>query len=151
MEGRLGKLLARQKDLEREIDGLKGKIASRDSSSLIDSAVEVGGIKIIATAVPAPDAKSLRDAGDRLRDKLGSGVICLGNAADGKALLLCMVTKDLVGRYHAGNIIKEIAPLVGGKGGGRPDMAQAGGSKPEGLNEAFRAFKKIIETSEKNT
>jgi alanyl-tRNA synthetase len=87
--------------------------------------------------VEAADVKTLRDFGDKLRDRLSSGIILLGSRADGKAMLLCLVTKDLTGRYHAGNIIKEIAPIVGGSGGGRPDMAQAGGQKPEHLEEAI--------------
>ncbi|HOG13221.1 MAG TPA: DHHA1 domain-containing protein, partial [Smithellaceae bacterium] len=86
----------------------------------------------------------LRDFGDKLRDRLASGVILLGSKAEGKALLLCMVTKDIAGKYHAGNIIKELAPLVGGKGGGRPDMAQAGGTKPENLDQVFPALEKLL-------
>jgi alanyl-tRNA synthetase len=73
-----------------------------------------------------------------------SGIILLGSKADDKALLLCMVTKDLAGKYHAGNIIKELAPLVGGKGGGRPDMAQAGGAQPENLGKIFPELEKLL-------
>lgn len=82
-------------------------------------------MKVLATEVSISDAKTLRDFGDKLRDKLETGIILLAAKADDKALLLCMVTKDLAGKFHAGNIIKELAPIVGGKGGGRPDMAQA--------------------------
>ena len=87
---------------------------------------------------------TLRDFGDKLRDKVASGVILLGAKAGDKAMLLCMVTKDLTGRFSAGNIIKEIAPLIGGSGGGRPDMAQAGGTKPENLAQAISALEKIV-------
>ena len=105
---------------------------------------EIGGVKVLATEVSITDAKTLRDFGDKLRDKMESGVILLGSKADDKALLLCMVTKDLAGKYHAGNIIKELAPLVGGKGGGRPDMAQAGGTQPENLSKVFPALEKLM-------
>jgi alanyl-tRNA synthetase len=94
--------------------------------------------------VEAPDVKTLRDFGDKLRDKLASGVILLGARVEGKAMLLCMVTKDLTGRYHAGNIIKAVAPLVGGSGGGRPDMAQAGGPQPENLERALAKLEELI-------
>ena len=92
----------------------------------------------------AADAKTLRDFGDKLRDRIRSGIILLGSKADGKAMLLCIVTKDLTGRYHAGNMIKEIAPLVGGSGGGRPDMAQAGGQKPENLEQAIDKLPELL-------
>jgi len=88
--------------------------------------------------------KALRDFGDKLRDKLHSGVILLGSEVEGKAMLLCMVTKDLAGRYHAGNIIKAVAPVVGGSGGGRPDMAQAGGPNPENLGQALAKLEELI-------
>jgi alanyl-tRNA synthetase len=94
--------------------------------------------------VDAADVKTLRDFGDKVRDKIQSGVILLGSRANDKAMLLCLVTKDLTDRYHAGNIIKDIAPTVGGSGGGRPDMAQAGGSKPENLKQAIERLKDLI-------
>ncbi len=82
--------------------------------------------------------------GDKLRDKMESGIIFLGSKASEKALLLCIVTKDLAKKYHAGSIIKELAPLVGGSGGGRPDMAQAGGTQPENLGKVFPALGKLL-------
>jgi alanyl-tRNA synthetase len=94
--------------------------------------------------VSIADAKTLRDFGDKLRDKMESGIILLGSKAGEKALLLCMVTMDLAGKYHAGNIIKELAPLVGGSGGGRPDMAQAGGARPDNLSTVFPALEKLL-------
>ena len=84
--------------------------------------------------------------GDKIRDKLGSGIVVLGGEYQGKAALLAMVSKDLTGTYRAGNIIKEVAALVGGKGGGRPDMAQAGGPNPDKLNDALSAVYGIIES-----
>jgi alanyl-tRNA synthetase len=141
---RMEKLLNHQKEMEREIEKLKGKLASRDSSDLMEKAKEIGGIKVLATAVDVPDVKTLRDFGDKVRDRIKSGIIFLGSRVDKKVMLLCMVTEDLAGRYHAGNIIKEIAPIVGGSGGGRPDMAQAGGSQPENLSEALKKLEDIL-------
>jgi len=132
------------KELEKEIEALKGKMAAKDSGDLLGQAKEIGGVKVLATEVGITDVKTLRDFGDKLRDKLGSGVILLGSKAGEKVMLLCMVTKDLAGKYHAGNIIKELAPLVGGSGGGRPDMAQAGGSQPENLSKVFPALEKLL-------
>jgi alanyl-tRNA synthetase len=141
---RVEKLLQNQRELEKEIEALKGKLASRDSADLLDKVKEIGGVKILATIVDAPDVKSLRDFGDKVRDKLKSGVILLGSKVEGKAMLLCMVTKDLTDKYNAGSIVKEVAPIVGGKGGGRPDMAQAGGPNPEKLEEALRKLEEIV-------
>lgn len=141
---RMDRTLRYQKELEREIDALKGKLAARDSSDLLDRFREIKGVATLATVVDAPDAKTLRDFGDKLRDRVPSGIILLGSKAAGKAMLLCIVTKDLAGRYHAGNLIKEIAPLVGGSGGGRPDMAQAGGTKPENLEAALGKLEALL-------
>jgi alanyl-tRNA synthetase len=88
--------------------------------------------------------KTLRDFGDKVRDKLGSGIVLLGSRVGDKAMLLCMVTKDLAGKYHAGNIIKELAPVVGGSGGGRPDMAQAGGPQPENIARALEKVEGLL-------
>ena len=141
---RIEKLLKNQKDLEREIDSLKGKLAAKDSSALLEKVREIKGIKMLATLVDAPDGRALRDFGDKLRDKLSSGIILLGSRAEDKAMLLCIVTKDLTDRYNAGKIIGEIAPIIGGKGGGRPDMAQAGGPAIEKLEEALSALEGIL-------
>jgi len=141
---RVDKLLKSQKELEREIDTLKGKLAAKDSSDLLDGVKEIKGVKLLATLVDAPDVRTLRDFGDKVRDKLSSGIILLGSRVGDKATLLCMVTKDLTDRYNAGKIVGEIAPIVGGKGGGRPDMAQAGGPQPEKLEEALAKVKEIL-------
>ena len=141
---RVEKLLKHQRDLEKEIEALKGKLAAKDSSDLLDRATDIKGIRVLAAVVDAADAKTLRDLGDKLRDRLRSGIILLGSKGDGKAMLLCLVTADLTDRYHAGKIIKEIAPLVGGSGGGRPDMAQAGGPHPEKLEQAVAKIGDII-------
>ncbi|MBW2557624.1 MAG: alanine--tRNA ligase [Deltaproteobacteria bacterium] len=141
---RLEKLLKTQKDLEREIDTLKGKLAAKDSSDLLDKIKEIKGVKLLASMVDVPDVRTLRDFGDKVRDRISSGVVLLGSKVGDKAMLLCMVTKDLTDRYNAGKIIGEIAPVVGGRGGGRPDMAQAGGSKPEKLGEALGRMEEIM-------
>ncbi|OQB51831.1 MAG: Alanine--tRNA ligase [Deltaproteobacteria bacterium ADurb.Bin151] len=141
---RTDKLQKQARELEKEIEALKGKLAARDSGDLMSRVKEIAGVKVLAAEVSIADAKTLRDFGDKLRDKLVSGVILLGSKADGKALLLCMVTKDLTGKFSAGNIVKELAPLVGGKGGGRPDMAQAGGTEPENLSKIFVELEKLL-------
>jgi alanyl-tRNA synthetase len=141
---RTEKLLKHTRELEKEIEALKGKLAAKDSGDLISRARDIGGVKVLTAEVSIADAKTLRDFGDKLRDKMESGIILLGSKAGEKALLLCMVTKDLAGKYHAGNIIKELAPLVGGSGGGRSDMAQAGGTQPENLGKAISALGKIL-------
>lgn len=141
---RTEKLLLRQRDLEKEIEALKAKVATKDSSDLLSNVREIKGVPILAALVEAADAKTLRDFGDKVRDRLPSGIILLGSETEGKAMLLCLVTKDLTARYHAGRIIKEIAPLVGGSGGGRPDMAQAGGSTPENLGQALAKLQEML-------
>ena len=141
---RVEKLLKHQRELEKEIEALRGKLAAKDTSDLIDQVKEIKGVRILSAVVDVSDAKTMRDLGDKLKDKMKSGIILLGSKAADKAMLLCMVTKDLTGRYHAGNIIKEIAPIVGGSGGGRPDMAQAGGPKPENLKQALDKLAEIL-------
>ena len=141
---RTEKLLRRERELEREIETLKGKLAAKDSGDLMGRVRQVKGVAVLAAVVEAADVKTLRDFGDKLRDRLRSGIILLGSRAEGKAMLLCLVTKDLAGRYHAGNIIKAVAPLVGGSGGGRPDMAQAGGPKPERLEQALEKLSDLL-------
>lgn len=141
---RIEKIQKHQKELEREIASLKSKLAAKDSVDLISKAKEIKGVNVLTAVVEAPDVKTLRDFGDKLRDKMHSGVILLGSEFEGKAMLLCMVTKDLASRYHAGNIIKAVAPVVGGSGGGRPDMAQAGGPHPENLEKALAKLEELI-------
>ncbi len=138
-------LQAQLKQAKSEIETLKAKLASGGGGrDLLSEAQEVAGIKVIAAQVEADTPKSLREAADNLRDRLGSGVAVLGAAAGGKAMLLALVTKDLVGRFHAGNLVKALAPLVGGGGGGRPDMAQAGGQNPDGLADALAKVPELV-------
>ena len=141
---RIEKIQKHQKELEKEIDSLNSRLATKDLSDLFKKVKEIKGIRVLATVVDAADVKTLRDFGDKLRDKIQSGIILIGSKAGDNAMLLCLVTKDLTDKYHAGNIIKEIAPIVGGSGGGRPDMAQAGGPKPEKLKQALKKLQEMI-------
>jgi len=141
---RVDKLLKRQKEFEREVEVLKGKLATKDSANLLDKIKEIKGVSLLVTMVDVPDVRTLRDFGDKVRDRIPSGVVLLGSKVGDKAMLLCMVTKDLTDRYNAGEIVREIAPIVRGSGGGRPDMAQAGGSKPEKLEEALGRMEEIL-------
>jgi alanyl-tRNA synthetase len=130
---------------EREIEQLKLKMAQTESASAADSAREVGGIRIVARRVSNLDANGMRQLADSLSRKLKSGVVVLGQATDGKASLVARVTDDLTGRLNAGQIIREIAGLIGGKGGGRADMATGGGNEPEKLDQALEASYETVE------
>jgi len=98
----------------------------------------------VALEMEADSPNELRESADKIKDKLGSGIILLGAGKEGRAMLICVVTKDLIARFKAGEIIKQLSGIVGGKGGGRPDMAQGGGSRPEGLKEALAALPDLI-------
>ncbi len=141
---RLERLLARQRELQREIEALQGRLNAAASGDLLSRAVEVAGIKLLATEVQVEDIKKLRDLSDTLKDRLGEGVMVLGAAIDGKANLLVVVSKGLTGRIKAGDLVKQLAPLVGGSGGGKPELAQAGGSQPEKLADALAAAATLI-------
>ncbi len=144
-EDKIRQLLERQKRLERELAALKSKLASGQGVDLADSAVEVAGIRVVAARVDGADAKSLREAVDALKAKLRSAVIVLGAPTeDGKVLLVAGVTSDLVGRAKAGELVGAVAAKVGGKGGGRPDFAQAGGTDPSQLDAALAAVPGIV-------
>ncbi len=131
------RLLSRQKELQREIETLQGRLNAANSSDLLAGAREVNGIRVLAVKVDAADPRALRDLADTLKDRLGSGILVLGSEIDGKAALLVAVSKELTGRHKAGDIIKKLAPTIGGSGGGKPELAQAGGSDPARLGEAL--------------
>jgi alanyl-tRNA synthetase len=141
---KIEKLLSAQKELEKEVSRLTTKLTLSDLDGIINKAQEVDGIKVVVSKVVLDSPKTLREMGDKIRDKLGRGIVVLGGEYQGKATLLVMVTKDLTDTYKAGNIIKEVSALVGGSGGGRPDMAQAGGPNPDKLNEALEAVYEIV-------
>ncbi len=137
-------LLARNKELEREVSQLTAKLSLSGIDAILAQAKEVAGIKVVAAQIPLDSAKTLRDIGDRMRDAIGSGVVVLAGELQGKAALLAIVTKELTNHCHAGRIIKEVATLVGGSGGGRPDMAQAGGTMPDKIPEALAAVYGVV-------
>jgi alanyl-tRNA synthetase len=138
-------LLEEKKALEKEIARLRSKLASGEGTDLASQAVEVKGAKVLATTVDGADAKSLREAMDKLKDRLKSAAIVLGSVSDGKVALIAGVTADLTGKVKAGELVNFVAQQVGGKGGGRPDMAQAGGTDPAKLGAALESVKPWVE------
>jgi alanyl-tRNA synthetase len=137
IEDKLVQLLARNRKLEKELEQLKAKLASAAGSDLAAKAVSVGEVKVLAAKLEGADPKSLRETLDQLKNKLGSGVILLATVSGDKVSLVAGVTKDLTAQLKAGELVKLAAERVGGKGGGRPDMAQAGGNNPAALPEAL--------------
>ncbi len=142
--GKLEKVLGQLREQERRIAELQGKLAGGATRDLLADARQVDGALVLATRVEGLDDKGLREMADRLRDRIKSGVVVLGATLGDRAVLLAAVTKDLTGRYHAGNIIKQLAPLVGGGGGGRPDFAQAGGKDPGRIDAALAAAYELL-------
>jgi len=130
-------LLEKSKSLEKQIAQLSDKLASAAGASLLDSIVEINGVKLLVANVEGTESKALRGMVDDLKNKIGSGVIALGVASGDKVSLIAGVTKDLTGKVKAGELVNHMAGQVGGKGGGRPDMAQAGGSEPQNLGAAL--------------
>ena len=142
---KLDKALAASKALEKELDKLKQRLASgAGGRDLMAEVVEVGGVRVLAAATEVDDAKVLRETGDQLRDKLGSGVVVLAGVGGDKVTLVAMVTKDLVGKLHAGKILGVAAEILGGKGGGKPDLAQGGGKDPARVPEALTAVRNWV-------
>ncbi len=137
-------LLERQRTLERQIAGLSEKLSLANLDNLLEQSPEVQGIKIFTKEVSLDSPKTLREVGDKVRNKLGSGVAVLGGSLNGKVSLITIVTHDLTDRLHAGKIVSEVASMVGGKGGGRPDMAQAGGVMVDKLGEALKSTEDIV-------
>jgi alanyl-tRNA synthetase len=142
--GRVEKLVAQLKESEKELDRMKHKIQSSQAGDVIGEAKEINGVKVLVKRADGMDSKDLRDFGDKLRDKLGSGILALGSVKDDKVSLIVMVSKDLTQRFHAGNIIKEMAPVLGGTGGGKADLAQSGGKDPGTLDAALEALYNAI-------
>ncbi|NCA70262.1 MAG: alanine--tRNA ligase [Sphingobacteriia bacterium] len=137
VDQRVVQLIDRSRRLEREIEQLKAKLASSAGLDLASRAVLIEGVKVLAARLDEADPKALRTTLDQLKDRLGSGVIVLAAEGAGKVSLIAGVTSDLTDRLKAGELIREVAERVGGKGGGRPDMAQAGGNDPAGLPAAL--------------
>jgi len=141
---RVARLVAQQRELEKQLKQLQAKLAGSRSDDLLSQARRVDGITVLAAEVEGVDDRGLRDLADRLREQIRSGVVVLGTTRGERALLLAAVTSDLTPRYHAGEIIKRIAPLIGGGGGGKPDLAQAGGKDPTRLREALEAVYQLV-------
>ena len=141
----VSRLVQHVKELEKEISALKGKAISALSDELLGKAEDVEGVKVLVTEVPSVSSEELREMGDKLRDKLGNAAIVLGTQTGDKVLFLSMVTKSLTkDGLHAGKIVQTAAQVCGGGGGGRPDMAQAGGRLPEKLTDALQAAKEVL-------
>jgi alanyl-tRNA synthetase len=139
VDEKVAQLLERNRALEKELQQLKGKLASNQGSDLASQAVDVGGIKVLAARMEGADVKTLRDTLDQLKNKLGSAAVVLAAVNEGKISLVAGVTKNRTGVIKAGELVNAVASQVGGKGGGRPDMAQAGGSQPENLEAALQS------------
>jgi alanyl-tRNA synthetase len=144
LEARIAQLQEHARAAERELARLKAKAASSAGTDLAGSAVDVKGAKVVAAALDGSDIKTLRETMDKLKDKLKSAAIVLASVADGKVTLIAGVTSDLVGKVKAGELVNHVAQQVGGKGGGRPDMAQAGGTNPEALPKALQSVEQWV-------
>ncbi|TFH73462.1 alanine--tRNA ligase [Gammaproteobacteria bacterium LSUCC0112] len=136
---RVQQLIAQQKTLEKSLDQIKSKLASAQGGDLAAEAVEINGYKLLAKKVDGFSSKALRETVDQLKNKLGSAVVVLAVVEEGKVSLVAGVTQDLTARLKAGDIVNHVALQVGGKGGGRPDMAMAGGTQPDGLEAALNS------------
>lgn len=147
---KITKMLAEIKALNSEIESLKSKAAKESLGNVENDIKEVNGVKVIATKVSGVDMNGLRDLGDQLKTKIESGVVVIASETDGKVNLIAMVTDDAIKKgAHAGNLIKEISGLVGGGGGGRPNMAQAGGKNPAGIDECLVKAVSVVESQTK--
>ncbi|SMB26757.1 alanyl-tRNA synthetase [Sterolibacterium denitrificans] len=142
---RIASLLEGTRALEKELARLKSKLAATQGDDLAGQAIELKGSKVLAATLEGADAKALRETLDQLRNKLGSAAIVLGSVADGKVTLIAGVTNDLHAKLKAGELVNAVAQQVGGKGGGRADMAQAGGTQPENLGAALASVKGWVE------
>ena len=134
---KVGQLLERNRKLEKELDALKAKLANSQGSDLAGQAQDVAGIMVLAARLEGADAKSLRETVDQLKNKLGAAAVVLAAVSDGKVALVGGVTKAETKRLKAGELVNHVASQIGGRGGGRPDMAQAGGNQPENLDAAL--------------
>jgi alanyl-tRNA synthetase len=144
VDEKVRELVERSRRLEKEVQQLKSRLASGQGGDLASQAKDVDGIKVLAAQIEGADAKSLRDAVDRLKSKLGSCVIVLATVQEGKVVLVAGVSADLLAQMKAGEIVGAVAAQVGGKGGGRADFAQAGGTQPENLGKALAGVESLV-------
>ena len=143
--GTLEQLLAERKRQDREISELKARVARAGAAELAQQARTIGGMRVLAAKLDGVERAHLRSMADFLRQKLGSGLVVLGTVQDGRVALIAAATKDVAGkRVHAGRLVRAIAKAVGGGGGGRADMAEAGGRKPDGLPRALNMVYRLV-------
>ena len=142
---RVTQLMEHSRALEKELDRLKSKLASSQGDELVQQAVDVAGVRVLAAQLDGVDAKALRETADKLRDKLKSCALVLATVADGKVSLIAAVTPDVTGRIKAGELVNFVATQVGGKGGGKPDLAMAGGSEPGRLSAALASVQAWVQ------
>ncbi len=151
LEKAVASLVEENREMQRELTQMRRKLAMQESAALLDRTVKVGDVSLLAVQVDVADADTMRQMTDWFRDKLGSGVVVLGAVIDDKPALVAAVTDDLTKRgMHAGHILKEAAKIVGGGGGGRPTLAQAGGQDPTKLDEALASVAGWIERNLKS-
>ncbi len=137
LNARLAQVLEQVRSLEKDMTALKGKLAASQGDDMLSQAIEVKGVKLLAALLPGADAKALRDTLDQLKNKLKTAVVVLASVDGGKVQLAAGVTADTLGKVKAGELVNFVAQQVGGKGGGKPDMAMAGGTDPKGLDKAL--------------
>jgi alanyl-tRNA synthetase len=142
---RIYQILEQNKQVERELEKLKRQIASNATTDVLSEVNEIKGIKVLSTVLQGIEAKAMRSMVDDFKNQLGSAIIVLGIAEENKVSLIVGVTKDLVSKIKAGELVNFVAQQVGGKGGGRSDMAQAGGSEPENLDSAIASVQAWLE------
>jgi alanyl-tRNA synthetase len=145
VHARVNSILDQVRHLERELAAIKSKLAAAQGDDLMSQAIDVKGAKVLAVTLDGADINALRETMDKLRDKLKSAAIVLASVVDGKVTLIAGVTPDLIGKVKAGELVNMVAQQVGGKGGGRPDMAQAGGSEPAKLPAALASVLAWVE------
>jgi len=143
---RVAQLMEHSRALEKELERLKSRLASSQGDDLAQQAADVKGIRVLAVQLDNVDARALRETADKLRDKLKSCALVLGTVVDGKVNLIAAVTPDVTGRIKAGELVNFVAAQVGGKGGGKPDMAMAGGSEPGQLPAALASVREWLQT-----
>ncbi|MBO6564012.1 MAG: alanine--tRNA ligase [Pseudomonadales bacterium] len=141
---KLQSLVEQNKTLEKTVADLNRKLATGGGQDVAEAAIDLGGFKLLVTQLDGADPKSLPDALDQLKNKIGTGIVVLGTVNDGKVGLIAGVTKDLTDRFNAGELVNHVASQVGGKGGGRPDMARAGGSEPDALPGALESVEAFV-------
>jgi len=144
LSSKIERLLERQRELEKELSSFQDKLSHQELTNLLPSIREVKGVKVLSAKVDGKDVKRMREFVDQLKVKMGSGIILLGGQSQNKVSLILGVTSDLTHRFNANELIKKIALLIGGTGGGRPDFAQAGGTDSKKLDEALKAIDDLI-------